>query len=59
MITFEDLPSTKTPLNANNLNNNFKELQNQIPKKIKCNDEEDAINKSKGDTINEYYWIED
>lgn len=28
MITFEDLPSTNTPLNAANLNNNFNELNN-------------------------------
>lgn len=27
LITFEDLPSTNTPLNASNLNNNFEELE--------------------------------
>jgi len=26
LITFEDLPSTNTPINASNLNNNFSEL---------------------------------
>lgn len=30
LITFEDLPSTNTPLNADNLNNNFEELNNKI-----------------------------
>ena len=30
MITFEDLPSTNTPLNAANLNNNFNEVLNLI-----------------------------
>lgn len=28
LVTFEDLPSTNTPINANNLNNNFNELNN-------------------------------
>ena len=28
LITFQDLPSTSTPLNATNLNNNFNELNN-------------------------------
>lgn len=27
MLTFQDLPSTSTPINANNLNNNFSELK--------------------------------
>ena len=27
LIQFEDLPSTNTPINANNLNNNFNELK--------------------------------
>lgn len=31
LITFEDLPSTNTPLNAANLNNNFSELNSAIP----------------------------
>ena len=30
LITFEDLPSTNTPLNAANLNNNFNELNNKL-----------------------------
>jgi hypothetical protein len=30
MITFQDLPSTATPLNAANLNNNFSEILNLI-----------------------------
>ena len=30
MVTFEDLPSTNTPLNATNLNNNFSEILNLI-----------------------------
>ena len=28
LITFQDLPNTTTPINANNLNNNFNELNN-------------------------------
>lgn len=30
LITFQDLPSTTTPINSTNLNNNFDELQNGI-----------------------------
>lgn len=30
LITFEDLPSANTPLNAANLNNNFNELNNKL-----------------------------
>lgn len=30
MVTFQDLPSTATPLNAANLNNNFNEILNLI-----------------------------
>lgn len=29
LVTFEDLPSTNTPINSNNLNNNFDELNNK------------------------------
>lgn len=29
LVTFEDLPSTNTPINASNLNNNFNELKTQ------------------------------
>ena len=30
MIEFKDLPDTTTPINAKNLNNNFKEILNEI-----------------------------
>ena len=30
LVVFEDLPSTNTPLNAQNLNNNFSELEAEI-----------------------------
>ena len=30
LVTFEDYPSTNTPLNSTNLNNNFSELSNII-----------------------------
>lgn len=37
MVVFEDLPSTDTPLNASNLNNNFNELNEKTTEGIKLN----------------------
>lgn len=41
-VIFEDLPSTNTPLNSDNLNNNFGELYNDMY--FKSNDVEDISN---------------